>query len=301
MTTVTESPTIAVVVVNWNNENDTAECLESLSEQTYDDFCVIVVDNGSKQDSIDYLLDRFDWPIYCLNDKNLGATGGYNTGIREALNRDSEHVLLLNNDTAVDPAFLADLANSLDNLPSDAGVVEPAIHTYETGKLWAAGADVNPYTGATKHRYENPPYENAVRTDYAVAAAALIHTDVFEDVGLIDSDFFIYYDEPEFCARAQEAGWGIWYVPVSGVAHKENNDYTHASFHDYYFIRNRWLFIRKTQPLYRRLVFYPYFFIRWVIFQVAYLLMVKRNPAAAKATLRGAFHAVLGKTGKLED
>jgi len=157
MTTVTESPTIAVVVVNWNNENDTAECLESLSEQTYDDFCVIVVDNGSKQDSIDYLLDRFDWPIYCLNDKNLGATGGYNTGIREALNRDSEHVLLLNNDTAVDPAFLADLANSLDNLPSDAGVVEPAIHTYETGKLWAAGADVNPYTGQPSIVTRIPP------------------------------------------------------------------------------------------------------------------------------------------------
>jgi GT2 family glycosyltransferase len=301
MTTVTESPNIAVVLVNWNNEGDTAECLASLAEQTYDDFCVIVVDNGSKQESIDYLTERFDWPIYIRNNENLGATGGYNSGIREALDRDAEYVLLLNNDTAVEPMFLVDLVGSLDDLPADAGVVEPAIHTYESNNLWAAGADINLYTGSTSHRHENPPYNEAEPVDYAVAAAVLIDTDVFRDVGLIDDDFFIYYDEPEFCTRARDAGWSVWYVPVFGVAHKESNDYTHAVFHDYYYTRNRWLFIQKTQPLYRRLIFYPYFFSRMVIIQIIYLIVIKRKPGAALATLKGAIHALLGKTGKLSD
>jgi len=300
MTTATESPTVAVVLVNWNNEEDTAECLASLAEQTYDDFCVIVVDNGSKQESLDYLTERFEWPVYVRNEDNRGATGGYNSGICESLDRNADYVLLLNNDTAVERSFLADLVDCLDDLPDDAGVFEPAIHTYETGELWAAGADVNPNTGATSHRIEDRPYDEAERVDYAVAAAVLIDAEVFRDVGLFDTDFFIYYDEPEFCARARNAGWSVWYVPVSGVRHKEGIEYTHAAFHDYYYTRNRWLFVRKTQPLQRRLVFYPYFIIRWVFLQIIYLLFVERKPAAARATLKGALHAIVGKTGKLE-
>lgn len=301
MTMDCKSPKVAVVLVNWNNEKDTAECLASLEKQTYDEFCVIVVDNGSEQESLEYLKKRFKYPTYIRNEENLGATGGYNTGINEALKMDAEHVLLLNNDTAVERTFLAELVDSRRELPKRAGIVEPAIHTYDSGDLWAAGGEVNPYTGATSHRRENPPYDKPAQVDYAVAAAVLIDAEVFQDVGLIDEDFFIYYDEPEFCARAKSFGWDVWYVPVSGVAHKEGIEYTHAAFHDYYYTRNRWLFIRKTQPRRRRLVFYLYFLIRWVILQVIYLVTIKRNPDAARATLKGALHAVLGKTGKLKN
>jgi GT2 family glycosyltransferase len=128
----------------------------------------------------------------------------------------------------------------------------------------------------------------------------LVSSAVFEECGLLDEEFFIYYEETEFCRRVYQYGWEIWFVPASGVHHKEGLKYSFSSFREYYLTRNRWLFVRKTQPFHRRLIFYPYFFLRWVLLQVAYLLVVKRNLGAARATVKGAFHAFIGRTGKLE-
>lgn len=302
MTTATVSPTVAVVLVNWNNEEDTAECLASLAEQTYDDFCVIVVDNGSEQESLDYLTERFDWPVYVQNEENRGFTGGNNPGIRTALDMDAEWVLLLNNDTVVDEGFLTDLIAESRNLPTEAGIVTPMIQTYDSGEVWSSGAYVNGWTGRTAHR-TGPmrEFDGPYRVDYAVGAAMLVSAIIFRECGLLDDDFFIYYEETEFCTRARHHGWEVWFVPVTGVHHKESVEYSFNPFREYYFTRNRWLFVRKTQPLHRRVFFYPYFFLRWVLLQMTYFLVMRRNTHAARATLKGALHAVLGRTGKLED
>ena len=300
MTSVRESPTVVVVLVNWNSEYDTAECLESLAEQTFDDFCVIVVDNGSERTSIGYLMDRFEWPIYLQNEENQGFTGGNNTGIECALELNPEWLFLLNNDTTIEETLIEELVRAATDLPNKAGIVGPLIHTYETHKIWSAGGKVNPITGQSSHRMGSfEEYSQPERVDYVVGAGMLIQTDVFESIGLLDDDFFLYYEDTEFCYRAREAGWDVWYVPISGIYHKDSIDYVFSRLREYYFTRNRWLFIQKTQPMHRRIVFYFYFLIRWVVLQVIYLLCVNRDPPAARATLKGALHALIGNVGKL--
>lgn len=293
------SPSLAVVLINYNNEEDTVQCLDSIAEQSYDDFITIVVDNGSADKSFEYVRERHSWPTYLRNDENQGFTGGNNPGIEHALDLDASFILLLNNDTEVSPTFLEELVGAAKDLPDSAGIIGPKIHTYGSEELWAAGAEMNELTGASRHRSgDETQYEEREKVDYVVGAAILARAEVFEEIGLLDDDFFIYYEEAELCYRARANGWGVWYVPVSGVYHKENNDFTHSRFRDYYFSRNRWLFIQKTQPFSRRATFYVFFLVRWFLLQTLYLLFVQRAADAAEATVRGTVDALLGRTGK---
>ena len=299
MTTMTEQPSVAVILVNYNNEDDTVACLDSLSEQTLDDVLTIVVDNGSTEQSFNQIPERFDFPVYLRNETNRGFTGGNNRGIEYALEAGVEWILLLNNDTEVEPTFLEKLLTAAQKLPDGTGVVGPKIHTYESRELWAAGGKVDPVTGTTTHRTgDGETFEHPERVDYVIGAALLARADVFREIGLLDDDFFIYYEETEFCQRASEHGWDIWFVPVTGVFHKESVDYTYSSFREYYFTRNRWLFVEKTQPAHTRAFFYPYFILRWLILQITYLLFVKQDLAAVKSTIKGGKDAVLSNTGK---
>lgn len=295
-----DSPELAVVLINYNNEDDTIPCLQSLKHQNLEDFLTIVVDNASEANSYRTLVEQFDFPVFLRNEENRGFTGGNNTGIEYALEEGVKWVLLLNNDTEVDSTFLEDILTEAEDLPPDAGVIGPTVHTYETREVWSAGGIIHPWTGRTSHRTGNNNGYRKGLVDYVVGAAMLVRADVFEEIGLLDDDFFIYYEETEFCQRARRKGWCIWYVPISGVYHKEQTQYTYSSFREYYFTRNRWIFVKKTQPIQVQAFFYPYFLIRWLILQVMFLLVVKENIPAAKATVRGAIDAILGRLGKRE-
>lgn len=297
------TPELAVILVNWNNERDTADCLDSLENQTYDDVLTIVVDNGSEPESFEYLHDNYEWPVFLRNEENLGFTGGNNRGIKEALDRGCEWVFLLNNDTVVHEEFLADLVTAAKQRPETTGIVGPKVHTYEGDDLWAAGGEINYLTGTTRHRTgAEERYSVPEQVDYVVGAAMLVRADVFEEIGLLDDDFFIYYEETEFCLRAAESGWDIWYVPVSGVEHKESVAFEHSPFRSYYLTRNRALLAKKRfRSTHRQLVFWVVYLLRWVLAQAVYLALVEKMPDAASNTLAAGIDAVTGVTGKRED
>lgn len=290
---------LAVILINYNNEDDTVACLDTLADQTLDDFLTVVVDNGSEPGSFEAVRDSHDFPVYLENDENRGFTGGNNTGIEYALDEGAEWILLLNNDTELDPEFLDSLLAAARNLPEDAGIAGPKIHTYETHDIWSAGGYVDRWTGSTGSLHDRvDTIDETTEVPLTAGAAFLVREEVFRDIGLLDDDFFIYYEETEFCARARDAGWRVMYVPVEGIYHKETTDYSYSAFGDYYLVRNRLLYQQKTQPMHVRAVFYPYYIIRWIILQIGYLLLVERDSRVAKATLKGGLDAILGKTGK---
>lgn len=296
------TPELAVILVNWNNEGDTADCLDSLEKQSYDDFVTIVVDNGSAPESFEQLHDNYAWPVFIRNEENRGFTGGNNRGITEALNRGCDWVFLLNNDTVVHEEFLANLVTAAKQRPDSTGIVGPKVHTYEGDELWAAGAEINRLTGTTRHRTgAEEQYSAPEQVDYVVGAAMLVRAEVFKEVGLLDDDFFIYYEETEFCLRAAEEGWDVWYVPVSGVEHKESVTFEHSPFRSYYLTRNRVLLANKRcNSPHRKLVFWVVYLLRWVLAQSVYLAVVEDMPDAAYNTLSGGFDAIIGRTGKRE-
>lgn len=294
---MTDASALAIVLINYNNEADTIDCLASLAEQTTDRFTTIVVDNGSDGDSFGQVRSSFSYPVYLENGTNEGFTGGNNTGIEYALNERFEFILLLNNDTVVDETFVKDLLASAEEAPSEVGVMGPTVHTYPDDCVWSNGGKINPWTGTTAHRVPDLSDDPPCAVDYVVGAAILVRSEVFRDIGLLDDDFFIYYEETEFCCRAKKHGWGVWHLPVSGVHHKETTEFEHSPFRDYYFTRNRFLFVRKTQSVPTFAVFVVWYLIRWLVAQTIYLTATG-NTDAALETLRGGYDAVTGRTGR---
>jgi len=212
----TDGPAVAIVILNWNRPEDTAACLRSLEAQTYRNWQVIVVDNGSTDDSVPRLRADFPAVQIVVNERNLGFAGGCNVGVRRALDGAAEWVLLLNNDTVLDSRCLSEL---LDPRLSQYGILAPMIHHYDAPqRLWSAGARRGP--GLPDNLREQDIRGDVISVDYVTGCAMLVRRTIFESVGLLDERFFMYYEDSEFCARARRAGHLIAVVPRARVWHK---------------------------------------------------------------------------------
>jgi GT2 family glycosyltransferase len=202
------------VVLTWNNLSDTQECLESLAAQTYACQRLIVVDNGSRDGSIDALRSRWAGRAdFVLNSENLGIGGGYNAGFRAALAAGADYVAMFNNDVLVAPAFLERLVAVLQADPA-AAVAAPVITYYDDpDRVWFARISFRPRFGQTRHLYREGdisalgPLQGAVyESDYIAMAAAVLRRAALEEVGLFDESFFLSHEDLDWCLRARRAG-----------------------------------------------------------------------------------------------
>ena len=247
-------PTVSIIVLNWNGKHDTVECLESLSHISYPNYEVIVVDNGSTDGSVEQFKARYPEITVIENQDNIGFAEGNNVGIRAALQEDTEYVLLLNNDTIVDPWFLDELTNvaELDPLVGFAG---PKIYYYNTdgrgrkGRINSAGAKLSMWTGRVWHVGENEidrgQYDKVRLVDYVIGACLLVKTRVVTEIGLLDSRFFTYWEDVDWCYRGCNAGYASVYVPQAKIWHKYGAS-SGATPNSYYVTRNRFWFMRKN-------------------------------------------------------
>ena len=219
-------PKVSIVTVNWNNLTDSVECLESLSLATYSKFEVIVVDNGSNGDDARQLKERFGESIRLIeNEKNYGFAGGCNVGIRDALNRGTDYVLLLNNDTIVSPDFLEDLV-STSQADKMVGIAGGKIYCHELPEMiWFAGGFVDYRTGNTPIRgtgeLDRGQFDEIVEVDWICGCFMLISRDLLQTVGMLDSRFFFGWEDVDLCVRACKRQFKILFVPSSKIWHKE--------------------------------------------------------------------------------
>ena len=257
-------PSVGVVTLNWNQEEDTRECLASLRECTYSDKTVILVDNGSHDGSPARLAAMFPEVQLLSQPTNLGFAEGNNVGIRAALAQGARYILLLNNDTLVDKGFLEPLVAALDRHP-DVGIVGSKIYCYpERSILWAAGARIDWISGRQSHIGTNEEdrgqYDLEADVDYVSACCLLARREVFEQVGLLDARYFIYFEETAWNVRARAHGFGIRYIPESRIWHKVSAAMNASSPNSaYYLARNRLLFLTENGPAHRR-AFFRYFY-----------------------------------------
>ncbi len=227
----------------------TCEMLDSLQQVSYENYEVVVVDNGSGPADVDLIRRRHPWVRLICNGENLGFTGGNNAGIRVA---DGEYILLLNNDTIVDRGFLEPIVAAIQHDPS-VGIVSPKIRFFEPADRiqYAGTTPINPLTvrGETIGYLERDEgqYDEPCYTHLAHGAAMLIHRKVLEQVGLLADVFFLYYEEFDLCERAKRAGYRIRYVPQSVIWHKESATTGRwSAFKHYYMAKNRLLFVRRN-------------------------------------------------------
>lgn len=246
-------PSVTIITLNWNQPHYTLACLRSLQSVTYPNFKVIVLDNGSKDDSIAQIravLPEQNYPVELIeNGHNLGFAEGNNVGIRKALNDGADYVLLLNNDTEVAPDFIEPLVKMAQSNPN-IGITGSKIYYFdEPERLWSAGGTIAA-TGATHqlgvNEFDSPELNQLRKVDYVSGCAMLVKRAVIEKVGMLDARFFAYYEETDWCARTARAGYSIWYVPQSKIWHKislKARDFT--PYYVYLMSRNRLLFLRN--------------------------------------------------------
>jgi GT2 family glycosyltransferase len=210
--------------VNWNGWSDTAACLRSLADlEDPTAFRVVVVDNGSTDDSVERLRAEFPDVTLTETGKNLGFAGANNVAIAEALRQDFDFVWLLNNDTTVAPDALTQLVKALDECPK-AGVAGSKIYFFDRPDvLWYAGGGFTA-SGLSKHRgvgeRDTGQFEHLESTGYVTGCSLLARTVAIKDAGLMDEAYFLYWEEADWEDRMAKAGWIALYVPLSKVWHK---------------------------------------------------------------------------------
>lgn len=257
---------IAIVVLNYKGLEETLECLESLrrcSRINYD-IEIIVVENGSDDGSFEALSKIKDIHLVA-NNKNLGFSGGMNSGIKYALKRRTNYIIILNNDTIVDKNLVLNLAKSAKS----ADIVAPKIYfapgfefhkdrykKQDLGKvIWYAGGSIDwknilgIHTGVDK--VDKGQFSKSKEIDFATGACMLIKKDVFGKIGYLDDKYFLYLEDMDFCVRAKKAGFKIKFNPDAILWHKNaiSSGGSGSKLQDYYITRNRLLFAAKYADL----------------------------------------------------
>jgi GT2 family glycosyltransferase len=220
-TSSTNSPLFSVIILNWNGRHLLEECLESVSSQSFRDFETIVVDNGSTDGSVDWLKDRCGDAVSTVAlPSNLGFAGGNNAGIRVARGR---YLILLNNDTAVDPGWLAALADAVRRHP-DAGMFTPKIlNYYRRDEIDNTGHLIYPdglARGRDRLEKDDGRFDEEGETLWPSGCAGVYKKEMLDEIGLLDESFFAYGEDVDLGLRGRWARWGCYYVPKAVVYHK---------------------------------------------------------------------------------
>ena len=207
---------ISVIVLNYNGKGFLNSCLSSLASQTYSDFEVIVVDNGSRDGSPEYVKENYPWVRLAKNDENLGFAGGTNVGIRAAKGK---FIITLNNDSMADRRFIEELIKPMAD--PEVGVCAAKM-LFPDGRINSAGICIS-RSGAAWDRGMFEPdrgqYEFVEEVFGACAGAALYRREMLDEIGLFDEDFFLYLEDVDLAFRARLAGWKCLYVPGARVIH----------------------------------------------------------------------------------
>ncbi len=240
-----------IIILNWNGLNDTIQCVESCRKLEFPSFRIVVVDNGSDDGSEVTLKKQFPWLDVLQTGKNIGYAGGNNIGIKYALEQKADYIWLLNNDTVVDPMALAELINVAETDPS-IGMTGSKILSYmDPSRLYYAGGWIDVDLGDSGHfgygETDDHRYDDVVDTGYITGCSLLVRSSVLDLIGYMDVDYFLYFEESEWCVKAKRHGFRLGYVPKSIVYHKESVSTRKISgAYTYYMTRNRLYFMSRN-------------------------------------------------------
>jgi GT2 family glycosyltransferase len=249
----THFPSVAIVVLTWNNSIDTLECLDSVSQLTYPNLHTIVVDNGSTDGSVDRIRQRYPAIDLLVLASNLGYAAGNNAGLQHALELQADYILILNNDTLVAPDLIDELIRVAEANPR-IGMVGPLMYcTQPRDRLFAAGSVIRWRYGDTQNRGMFEPTEmlkewtQPEAVDYITGCAVMIKRSCLEVIGSFQADYYINYEDTEWGLKAQRAGFEVWYVPAAVIWHKVSVTIGLSSpLSAYYMTRNRLMFFWRN-------------------------------------------------------
>jgi GT2 family glycosyltransferase len=245
------SPPVSVIIVNWNGRDCLKDCLDSLRAQTFPDFEVILVDNGSTDGSVQYLRENYSgWVRVLSNPRNEGFSGGNNRGIRASLGK---YVVLLNNDARADSRWLEEMVKAAEENPR-AGMLACKIYLQGGARIIDNVGHLMYRDGLNRGKGRLEPdrgqYEEIEEVFFPSGCAALYRRKMLDEVGLFDEDFFAYGDDTDLGFKGRLAGWKCLYVPKAVVHHRySQSSGAYSPLKAFYAERNRVWIAVKYFPL----------------------------------------------------
>lgn len=285
-------PLIYIILVNFNSYKDTIECVRSLKKINYLNYKIVIVDNNSKNDSVKELKKHLNDCIIIESKNNKGFSGGNNLAIEYSIKNGAEYVLLLNNDTLVNPNFLTNMINSYNKI-NNVGIVTCKILYYpEQNKIWYGGGKINWFKFIVEHygmgEFDIGQTDLNKEVDFATGCCMLVKIDVLKKVGLLSDEYFMYFEDVDFCVRVKEAGYRIWYNHNAIIYHKvgQASGGEESSFSIEWCTRNRLFFMKKYKnrvPKFQYFLSLFFFYITRIIRYLEY--KIKNDNDRANAIL----------------
>lgn len=298
---------VSILLVNFNNNHFTIDCLRSLMKLNYQNFEVIVTDNGSTQSNYLKLKKEINFFFSKLNIKlirsniKLYFAGGINKAIKES---NGEYICLLNNDTEVKPNFLDNIIKYMEK-NEDIGMLCPKIVYFtKPNYLWYAGAYLNPRSIYFSYHIgmgqkDNEQYDQIKETSYVAGTALFTRRDVIEKIGLLDEIFFMYAEEVDWNYRAKQIGYKLIYFPETVVYHKVNPitkenrlGYRENPFQVYLYTRNKIIFTFKNYSLLDIILFFCIYQLRAALFEIIFSIR-QRKPKFLIAQFRALIMGII--------
>jgi hypothetical protein len=271
------SKNITIIIPNLNGRQHLEHCLPSILEQSYQDFEIILVDNGSTDGSVEFVTKKFPRVQILASSYNMGFAKANNVAIQAA---SAPCVVTLNNDTTVEPNWLSEMMDVVRREPDVGMIACKTLNMHNPHLIDSAGMDIDHvgmawprYYGQPDNKQETEPYEVFCPT----GAAALYKRELLNQVGLFDEEFFAYCEDMDLGWRARLMGWRCLYVPTSIVYHYHSATSKQGSpFKRYLITRNRIWTVIKNYPADEiwfdlpKLIFYD-------LVAMVYRLLLERN------------------------
>lgn len=294
---------VRILVLHWRGIEHTRACLASIRTLQYDNFKVLLVDNGSEGQDGALLKEEFPEVDLLRLDSNKGFSGGCNAGIDYCLDAGADYIWLLNNDATVEPATLSALVDAADS-DTAAGAVSACIveRDKENGKIVKrVGRGVLDIFNAKAH-LRAPDSEEVKECDWISGSNMLLRADALRQTGALNDDYFLYFEDVEICTRLKEHGWKCLLVPFASIEHVDgaSTEGEFLSWRYYYYARNRLFFFSSYPGILTR--FYCLARIYLHLLRHALVLPFKSGKSRAKleAERRAFFDFLAGVKGKVD-
>ncbi len=218
------NPLVYIVILNWDGRDLTLDCLKSLSKVKYDNYKILVVDNGSTDNSVRAITKYYPDVEILQLESNIGYAAGNNAGFEFITNQKSDYIIFLNNDTIVDSNFIEPLIEPLIENSSIGQTVPKIFYANDRDKIWYAGGKVNLWSGSVYHEGIRKHYaefsKDSKNTDYATGCCFAMRYQDYEKLSGFDTSFPMYAEDVDLSLRIRANGKNIFYVPNAVIWHK---------------------------------------------------------------------------------
>ena len=236
-------PLTSIIIVNWNAGKYLIDCITSLENQTYKNHEIILVDNASSDSSVELVQKNFPKVHIIKNEENLGFAEGNNIGIK---NSKGDFVALFNPDAVADKNWLANLISILESSDNIAAVMGKMYYLgdqYGKDRVFCTWPKIDAFTAMPFNFHNNEPVS---KVDYLSGAAMVVKRDVIDKIGLLDADYFLYFEETDWCAKMLRAGYDLIYSPYAIVWHVVSATISESDKKIYFMERSRIRFALKN-------------------------------------------------------